>query len=262
MALSLPRKYQVIGVGVSATTYSETVETVMQGIRKGQQLVVTAFPVHGVVIASQDQALKAKVNSFDIITPDGHPVRWAMNILYDTRLTDRVYGPELMLRLCRRVAEEGIGIYLYGSYPHVLDGLHNNLIRMCPNLLILGWESPPFRPLTPKEDHEAVAKINESGAQIVFLGLGCPLQDNFAFDHRDKIKATQICVGAAFDFHAGSKKMAPPWMQRNGLEWLFRLKQEPKRLWRRYLYFNSAFLVKITDQIIRQKFFTRYPLRL
>ena len=257
MALELPLKYDVIGVGVSATTYAETVEAIVQGIREERSLIVTALPVHGIITAGQDPVLKSKINSFDIITPDGQPVRWAMNILYKTRLNDRVYGPELMLRLCRRAAREQIGIYLYGSYSHVVDKLRNNLIGMFPNLLILGCESPPFRPLTSEEDRAVVARINESGARIVFLGLGCPLQDNFAFDHRSRIKAAQICVGAAFDFHSGNKKMAPKWMQRNGFEWLFRLRQEPKRLWRRYVCFNLVFLVKIMDQLIRQKLPTK-----
>ena len=253
MVLELPPKYDLIGIGVSATNYTETVETIVQSIREELSLIVTALPVHGVVTASQDPILKSKINSFDIIAPDGQPVRWAMNILYETRLNDRVYGPELMLRLCRRAAREQIGIYLYGSYSHVVDKLRNNLIRMFPNLLILGSESPPFRPLNSEEDRDVVARINESGARIVFLGLGCPLQDNFAFDHKNRIKAAQICVGAAFDFHSGNKKMAPKWMQRNGLEWLYRFRQEPKRLWRRYVYFNSAFLVKIMAKFIRHK---------
>jgi len=129
--------------------------------------------------------------------------------------------------------------------PQVLVGLRGNLTSRYPSLRILGAESPPFRPLTDEEDRETVDRINGSGARLIFLGLGCPRQDLFAFDHRDTIRGIQISVGAAFDFIAGNKKMAPSWMQRNGLEWLFRLTREPGRLWKRYLYTNTLFLGKI-----------------
>jgi len=240
-----PKKYNLLGVGISATTYEEVVRWIVTTAKRELPGIVTAFPVHGVVTASRDPSLRSKVNSFDIVTPDGQPVRWSLNYLHRTKLTDRVYGPELMLRVCRSAAEEGIGIYLYGSLPQVLVGLRGNLTSRYPSLRILGAESPPFRPLTDEEDRETVDRINGSGARLIFLGLGCPRQDLFAFDHRDTIRGIQISVGAAFDFIAGNKKMAPSWMQRNGLEWLFRLTREPGRLWKRYLYTNTLFLGKI-----------------
>jgi exopolysaccharide biosynthesis WecB/TagA/CpsF family protein len=173
-----------------------------------------------------------------------------MNLLHGTRLPERVYGPELTLRLCRRAAEEGISIYLFGGSPDVLEQLKANLERRFPGLFIAGSESPPFRRLTPEEDAAIVDRINASGARLVFIGLGCPKQDVFAFEHRTTIHAVQVCVGAAFDFHAGAKKIAPAWMQRLGLEWLFRLIQEPRRLWRRYLVTNSIFLRKLSAELL------------
>jgi len=209
------------------------------------------------VPVSGNPSLRSKVNSFEIVAPDGQPVRWALNLLYGTKLPDRVYAPELMLRLCRRAAERGVGVYLYGSYPNVVERLRVNLLRQFPALQVVGCESPPFRPLTPEEDEATVEQINRSGAGIVFLGLGCPLQDVFAYKHRHSIKAVQVCVGAAFDFHAGNKKMAPKWMQRNGLEWFYRLMQEPRRLWRRYLIANTIFSIKLFLQLTGLKNFCK-----
>jgi N-acetylglucosaminyldiphosphoundecaprenol N-acetyl-beta-D-mannosaminyltransferase len=170
-------------------------------------------------------------------------------------LRDRVYGPELMLRLCRRAAEEGVSVYLYGGVnDELLDKLRWNLTAKFPKLQIAGAESPPFRPLSEEEDERVVRRINESGAGLVFIGLGCPKQDHFAFEHREKLNGVQICVGAAFDFHAGVKKIAPAWMQRRGLEWLYRLLSEPRRLFRRYLVTNSIFVKKFIRQWCGQLF--------
>jgi exopolysaccharide biosynthesis WecB/TagA/CpsF family protein len=206
--------------------------------------VVSLHAVHAIIESISDPELLSKVNRFQAVLPDGQPVRWALNQLYGVGLQDRVYGPELMLRLCARAAEEGIAIYLYGSMPDVIDLLQQKLLDRFPELQIAGAESPPFRPLTLEEDDAVVRRINESGAGIVFIGLGCPKQDHFAADHADRIRPVQVCVGAAFDFHAGTKPMAPRWMQRRGLEWLYRLSREPRRLWRRYLQTNLIFLTK------------------
>jgi exopolysaccharide biosynthesis WecB/TagA/CpsF family protein len=176
-----------------------------------------------------------------------------VNLLHRAGLAERVYGPELMLRLCRGAAAAGVSIYLYGGNPEVAEKLRANLTHLCPGLRIAGYEAPPFRPLTPEEDRAVVERINASGAGLVFIGLGCPKQDVFAYEHRDSIRAVQLCVGAAFDFHAGVKPMAPAWMQRRGLEWLYRLIQEPGRLWRRYLVTNSIFLGKLGTAFLSKR---------
>ena len=135
----------------------------------------------------------------------------------------------------------------------MLEKLQANLARLCPGLVVAGGEAPPFRPLTPAEDRAVVERIRASGAGLVFIGLGCPKQDLFAHDHRPQLEAVQVCVGAAFDLHAGIRQMAPAWVQRRGLEWLYRLLQEPGRLWRRYLVTNSIFLVKLTAALARRR---------
>jgi exopolysaccharide biosynthesis WecB/TagA/CpsF family protein len=201
--------------------------------------------------------LTEHTNRFAIITPDGQPVRWALNWLHKTRLKDTVQGYELMLALCERASRQGVSIYLYGSSPATLAALEANLREAFPELEIAGAESPPFRPLTPEEDAEMVARVNVSGAGLMFLGLGCPKQDYFAGEHADRIVPVQLCVGAAFDFLAGTKPPAPVWMQRRGLAWVFRLYQEPKRLWKRYFVTNSIYLKKLMAQFVRQRIFRR-----
>ena len=243
-----PPRCDLFGVQVSATTYDEVCDSIVAAVRAEQPAVVSFHAVHAIVTSSNDRELLRKVNQFDVIAPDGQPVRWALNSLYGAGLPDRVCGPELMLRLCDRAAVEGIPIYLYGSSQQVIDALCTNLTRRFDGLLIAGAESPPFRKLSAEEDDEMVRRINDSGAGIVFIGLGCPKQDHFAADHRDRIRGVQVCVGAAFDFHAGVKNPAPVWMQRRGLEWVYRLIQEPRRLWCRYLVTNTLFIKKFLFQ--------------
>lgn len=239
-----PPKFDLFGIRVSRIDYQEATDILIKAALERRSMIVDHMPVHGLIEATSDPVLKQKINQFDVVTPDGQPVRWALNRLHQTDLSDRVYGPELMLRLCRQAEQKDIGVYLYGSQPTVLEKLKGNLLRQFPALRIVGSEAPPFRPLTPEEDLATVTRINQSGAGLIFLGLGCPKQEHFAFDHREQIQGVQLCVGAAFDFHAGTKEMAPPWMQQNGLEWLFRLVSEPTRLWQRYLKTNTIFIVK------------------
>lgn len=236
-----PPKHSIFGVTVSATDYESVAEAVMDAARQGEGGAVTFLAVHALVTAACDEAYRSKVNTFEVVAPDGQPVRWALNRFERARLTDRVYGPEFMLRLCRRAADAGVGVYLYGSREAVVRALHAKLLEWFPSLRVVGCEPSLFRPLTATEDEAFIRRVNESGAGLLFLGLGCPLQEAFAYHHRASIKAVQLCVGAAFDFHAGTKRMAPRWMQRRGLEWLFRLTQEPARLWRRYLVTNTLF---------------------
>jgi N-acetylglucosaminyldiphosphoundecaprenol N-acetyl-beta-D-mannosaminyltransferase len=237
-----PRKYDVLGVEISATNYDELCDLFIAAAKRGESALATFMAVHAVVTAATDAGYRYRINAFDVVGPDGQPVRWSLKKLHKIELADRVYGPEMMNRLCGRAARDGVSIYLYGSSPAVLASLKSKLIERYPTLKIVGAESPPFRALTVAENDAAVARINASGAGLVFIGLGCPKQDVFAHENRHKIKAVQLCVGAAFDFHAGNQKMAPPWMQKRGLEWLFRLTQEPGRLWKRYLVTNSVFI--------------------
>jgi N-acetylglucosaminyldiphosphoundecaprenol N-acetyl-beta-D-mannosaminyltransferase len=245
-----PPKHSLFGVSVSATDYQEAARAVMAAARRYEGGVVTHLAVHALVTAARDPSYRAKVNTFEVVAPDGQPVRWALNRLEGTDLSDRVYGPEFMLRLCRRAAESGVAVYLYGSSLEVVRALEAKLLERFPTLRIVGCEPSLFRPLTAEEDEAFIRRVNDSGAGLLFLGLGCPLQEAFAFEHRRAIKAVQLCVGAAFDFHAGNKRIAPGWMQRRGLEWLFRLTQEPSRLWRRYLVTNAVFCLLFTRRLV------------
>ena len=249
-----PPKYNLFGVGVSGTTYADVVKAVIGAAHQHKSAVVSFFSVHALVTASRDVTLLEEVNEFDLVAPDGQPVRWALDLLYGTNLPSNIRGSDAMWRICEQAENEKVSVYLYGSTPTVLDKLVRRLETSFPNLQIAGAESPPFRALTQEEDQAVVERINTSGAGLVFIGLGCPKQDFFAAAHRDRIEAVQLCVGAAFDFHAGTKKTAPMWMQRAGLEWVHRLSHEPGRLWKRYLVTNSQFLQSLTAAWFKQKF--------
>ncbi len=198
--------------------------------------------VHSVVTAAFDERFGEALNSSDMCTSDGAPVTWMLRQLGATR-QPRLNGPDLMWRYLGVEAERGGKVYFYGSTPETLRLLTARVKKAYPALTIAGTYAPPFRPSTPDEDEAEVRRINDSGANVVFVGLGCPKQEIWMANHRGRIHAVMIGVGAAFDFHAGLKTRAPEWMQRNGLEWAYRLCQEPKRLWKRYLFTNLPFLV-------------------
>jgi exopolysaccharide biosynthesis WecB/TagA/CpsF family protein len=248
--IAWPRKCDIFGVGVSATTYDECERVIIAAAKQRKSATVTHTSSHGLTDAARDPKFRAVINSFDIVAPDGQPVRWLVNKFHKANLPDRCYGPELMLRLCRAAARQGVSIYLYGSSQAVLDQLQWSLKQQCPNLVVAGVESPPFRALTAEETEQAIERINASGAGLVFIGLGCPRQDYFASENKHKIKAVQLAVGAAFDFHAGNKKMAPAWMQKRGLEWFYRLTQEPTRLWKRYFLIHTTLAMLLTKRMI------------
>ncbi len=244
-------KYNLLGVKVSAIDYESAVHQILNAAKHHQSLIVAAQPVHGIMTAVLDQAYRYRLNRFDLVCPDGQPVRWALNLLYKTNLKDRVYGPNLTLYVCEKASQEELGIFLYGSTPQVLQQLKSNLKQQFPTLKICGAISPPYRPLTVEEDANFIQKIQASNAKIVFVGLGCPRQETWAFEHREVLNCPVLCVGAAFDFHAGNIPQAPSWMQKRGLEWAFRLRQEPLRLWKRYVFLNPLYLILLFLQYIR-----------
>jgi N-acetylglucosaminyldiphosphoundecaprenol N-acetyl-beta-D-mannosaminyltransferase len=207
---------------------------------------------HSVVTASTDLEFAAVVNSADMATPDGAPVAWILRKLGHTK-QERINGPDLMLRYCDYAATTGESIFLFGSAPETLEKLQRVLISRFPTLKIAGGYSPPFRPLSAQEDEEIVHAINQSGAGTVWVSLGCPKQEKWMASHRGRINAVMIGVGAAFDYHAGTIKRAPLWMQHNGLEWLHRLCSEPRRLWKRYFVTNTLFIFGAIRQLIFRK---------
>lgn len=251
----VPAKTNLLGIGVSRTNYPDCTEFIIQSARLHKSCTVAPTPVHGIMTGYLDpKGHGDRLNKFTMVTPDGQPVRWGINLLRkknEKPLRDRVYGPTLMLHICERAATENISIFLYGSTAPVLENLELNLKTKFPNLKIAGTISPPFRTLTQEEDAAYIKYIQASGAGIVFVGLGCPRQEAWAFEHSHQLNIPIICVGAAFDFHAGNIPQAPPWMQRLGLEWFFRLTQEPIRLWRRYLLLNPLYLILLFLQTIQ-----------
>lgn len=249
-APSLP----VLGVNVSRVDYDRAVEAIIGAAKRKESFGVAAVAVHGVMEAHHDRTFAELLNRLHLVTPDGQPVRWALNLLGARELTDRVYGPTLTLKLCERAAAERLPVFLYGSTPEVSARLSANLKAKFPDLIIAGTLAPPFGQRSPEEDEEDIRTINASGARIVFVGLGCPRQEKWVALHLDRIQAAMIGVGAAFDFHAGTVPQAPKALQDYGLEWLFRLLVEPKRLWRRYLILNPLFVLGFSRQLLRTKF--------
>lgn len=237
---------------IDATSWQEAVDTLLQWARGRESRYVCICNVHVVVTAKQDPEFRRVVNEADMATPDGMPLVWVLRRIGFQR-QERINGPDLMWRLCGEMAKKELSVFLYGSASETLERLTNNLKTSFPQLAIAGVYSPPFRLLSDEEDRKMIDLINFSGAHIVFAGLGCPKQELWMAACRGKIRAVMIGVGAAFDYHAGTLKRAPLWMQRSGLEWLFRLMSEPKRLWKRYLVTNSLFLIYLGLGVLRAR---------
>lgn len=241
-------KRNVLGVLVDVVDYEAATERVLTAARQRTPMAVTALAVHGVMTGVADPAHNARLNAFDLVTPDGQPVRWALNLLHRAGLRDRVYGPSLTLRVLERCAAEGLPVYLYGSTEETLDRLTRSLTERFPALKVAGAEPSKFRGADGDEVAQIAARIRDSGARVVLAGLGCPRQEIFAYALRPLLDAPVLAVGAAFDYHAGQLRHPPAWMQRRGLEWLWRLGLEPRRLWRRYLLLNPAYLARLFAQ--------------
>jgi N-acetylglucosaminyldiphosphoundecaprenol N-acetyl-beta-D-mannosaminyltransferase len=234
-------KRNVLGILIDAVDYEHAVRLILNAARERRAAAVSALAVHGLMTGVLDREQKFRLNRFDLLVPDGQPVRWVLNWLYRTDLSDRVYGPNLMRRLCEHAAVEGLPIYFYGSTPQILEALRRSLENDYPGIVIAGMEPSKFRRLSPLEKESLAVRIRSSGASLLFAGLGCPRQEVFAYEFREALGMPVLAVGAAFPFLAGLTPQAPRWMQERGLEWLFRLASEPRRLWRRYLYLNPAY---------------------
>lgn len=217
----------------------------------GRSFGATALAVHGLVLGARDAELGALIDRLDLVLPDGQPVRWAMNRLHGTGLTERVYGPTLMEGLCAAAARRRLPIYLYGSTGATCAKLARALQARWPELVVAGVQPDRFRDATPEEDAADVARIRGSGARIVFVGRGCPRQERWVAAHLGRVDAAMVAVGAAFDYLAGNLPRPPRWMQDRGLEWLWRLTLEPRRLLRRYLVTNALFCWLVAWQALR-----------
>lgn len=234
--------YQVCGVRIDAHQIPSATDTVLSWRGDGQGRAVHLCNAYTLSLARTDAALRDLLNRGDLNLTDGMPLVWIGRKLGFRHMAERVYGPDLMLSVVDRGRAVGTKHYLYGSTPEVIDKLVANLRERFPGVDIVGAESPPFRPLTPEEDDAMVERLTASGADVVWVGLGTPRQDQFVDRYASRIPATLMAVGAAFDFHAGNKKQAPAILQKAGLEWVFRLVTEPRRLWKRYLIGNTSFV--------------------
>jgi N-acetylglucosaminyldiphosphoundecaprenol N-acetyl-beta-D-mannosaminyltransferase len=225
-------------------------------IERGEHTYVCITGVHGVMESQRDDQLKRIHNDAGMVTPDGMPMVW-INKLNGNNHVTRVYGPDLMLEVCRQGVEKSHRHFFYGGADGVAELLKQKLTEKVPGLQVVGTYTPPFRPLTAEEDQAVVEMIRSSGADIVWVGLSTPKQERWMSSHLGRVTApVMVGVGAAFDFHAGLKSQAPHWMQRSGTEWLYRLITEPKRLWKRYLTNNPLFVISYLMQVLRLKDFS------
>jgi N-acetylglucosaminyldiphosphoundecaprenol N-acetyl-beta-D-mannosaminyltransferase len=244
----------VLGVPLALTDYERTLDWIDEAVAVRHRGYLCVAATHTVMAAADDPALRSAVLGADFTVPDGQPLVWALKALgHDVH--DRVYGPDLMDRACARAARTGQRFYLYGGRNQGALAQLARLLRLRhPGLLIVGGHAPPYRELTDAEEEAIAADIHRSGADVVWVGIGVPKQEKWMASMRHRL-ATPVLVGvgAAFDFHAGLIPQAPTWMQRAGLEWLFRLAHEPRRLWRRYLRYNPRFVAGFARQWARQR---------
>lgn len=230
----------VIGTQVHCVEYKTLQDSLLTLSKQAKAAYICFANVHMLMEAYDLKEYQAIVNSADIVTPDGMPLVWMMR-LKGQKNQERVYGPTLMLQVLEAAAREKIPVGFYGGKPEVLQFLVRNMQERFTNLNIVYSFSPPFID-NLLEEESVIDEMRKSGLRILFVGLGCPKQERWMAHHRGKINAVMLGVGAAFDFHAGVKSQAPLWMQKIGLEWLFRLATEPRRLWKRYLYHNPRFI--------------------
>ncbi len=234
-------RVNILGVGVSALNMETALRETESLVNRAGQGYVCVTGVHGIMEAQSDRTFCEILNRSFLTTPDGMPTVWLGHI-YGFKQMARVYGPDFMLALCKRSVALGYKHFLYGGKPGVAEKLRAELIRRVPGLRIVGTYTPPFRPLNRGEEDELCAQLESSQADILWCGLSTPKQERFmsAYSHRLPVKL-MVGVGAAFDLLSGNLSEAPDWMKKAGLQWIFRLVKEPKRLWRRYLVNNPRF---------------------
>jgi N-acetylglucosaminyldiphosphoundecaprenol N-acetyl-beta-D-mannosaminyltransferase len=253
-AASAVRKRSILGVPVAMTDYSEAIGVMDGLISSGERGYICVAPVHSLIVAQDDPEMLAALRGSTLVVPDGMPVVWAANMLGDN-LRDRVYGPELMLRYSDRCADRGHRVWLHGARDQAtLVRLTERMRSRHPGIRIVGGYARRFRTVTPPDDDAVVRQINEAKPDVVWVGLGVPRQEKWMARMRARVDAPVMCgVGAAFDFHAGRVSMAPRWMQQRGLEWLYRITQEPRRLLPRYVRTNPRFVISFARQYLAER---------
>lgn len=250
-------KIDIIGTKVNNINEESIIKNILffckDKVNKNARYICFAN-VHMIMEAYDNQSFQKIINEADIVAPDGMPLSWYMNKSRETSLKQkRISGPDTSLKLCEISSANNLKLGFYGSSEEVLKKMKKNLSEKFPGIDIALMISPPFRELNKEEKETMVNKINKSEVDLLFVGLGCPKQEKWMFEHKDKLNCTMLGVGAAFDFIAGDKKMAPLLLQKAGLEWLYRLLQEPSRLWRRYLKHNPRFLFHLMKHNLNYK---------
>jgi len=243
---------RIVGTRVDAVSSTEVVDRVFHWTEEAAPHYVCVCTVHMVMEGHDELDFQTIVNGADLVTPDGVPLVWCLRLLGIGRAV-RVHGPWLLPFLCEQAARRDVPVGFYGGEPDVVRALVAELRRRAPRLEVAYQHCPPFRQMTVTEDADIVRAINASGARILFVGLGCPRQEIWMAEHKDRLPLVMLGVGAAFDFVSGHKREAPLWLQQVGLGWLFRLLCEPRRLWRRYLYHNPRFIALFTRQWLSSK---------
>jgi N-acetylglucosaminyldiphosphoundecaprenol N-acetyl-beta-D-mannosaminyltransferase len=246
-----PVRY-IVGMRVDGTTYEDASGRILSWAHAGESRYVCVATVNNVMVAHDQPAFLRVMNDADLVTPDGMPLVWGLRLL-GVNDAVRVYGPNLTPAVLEKAEREGVPVGFYGGTPEVLKGLLASVRHRWPRLVVRYAYGPPFRQLTRSEDSRVIRDINDSGARILFVGVGCPKQEWWMARHRGQIEAVMVGVGAAFDFIAGTKRQAPVWVQRMGLEWSFRLITEPGRLWKRYARQNPRFVLLFGRQLLRKK---------
>jgi N-acetylglucosaminyldiphosphoundecaprenol N-acetyl-beta-D-mannosaminyltransferase len=252
--MDMIQRCNILGVGVSAINMAQALERMDGWVRDRSPHYVCVTPAHAVMDVYRDKALRQIYNQSGLTTPDGMAIVWLMK-WYGHSHVERVYGPDLLQAVCAQSAKSGYRHYFYGAGTGVAQMLSKKLQARFPGLQVVGEESPPFRPLTPEEDIEVVARIRNARPDFVWVGIGSPRQEHWMSDHLLSLDVPVLVgIGAAFDFISGNKPQAPRWMQRSGLEWLFRLLSEPRRLWRRYIQYPKFVVLAVLQRVGVLKF--------
>lgn len=242
-------RFSVLGAYIHHISWEEALRKILLWGQNHESRYVCICNVHSVVTATRDADFNQVINHADMATPDGAPIAWVLRHA-GFKTQERINGPDLMWRYLKEAEQLGQHPYFYGSTDETLQKLIEMIKKEFPGLHIAGTLAPPFRLLTEEEDEAEVNKINQSGANVVFVGLGCPKQEKWMAAHCGRINAVMIGVGAAFDYHAGIIKRAPLSWQRNGFEWLYRLLSEPRRLFKRYFITNTLFIIGMSKQLL------------
>jgi exopolysaccharide biosynthesis WecB/TagA/CpsF family protein len=247
-------KYSIFGLNYCATDYENASDLIIEQAKIKNSFTVASLPVHGLIEAYWSEKFRKTANNIDFVVPDGFPIVWALNKMYKLGLKDRVNGIDLSLHILDKAGKNNLNVFLYGSYEDTVNKFAQFINQKYPGVVICGKHPDRFREATEDEDKRDIEMINNSEANLVLVGRGCPRQEYWVESHKKKINAVMIGIGGAFDIHSQKIKRAPKWMQEHSLEWLFRLLQEPKRLWKRYLFTNTAFVLLMLKYYLKKPF--------